>query len=69
MNKKEKKQFEKQLRNDVVKYLVNSDTNLNDEEEINQALKDFPNKYYTEVKYELFIDDTDTINIKYKEEK
>ena len=69
MNKKEKKQFEKQLRNDVVKYLVNSDTDLNDEEEINQALKDFPNKYYTEIKYELFIDDTDTINIKYKEEK
>ena len=69
MNKKEKRQFEKQLRTDVVKYLVSSDIDLNNKKEINKKLKDFTNKYYTEVKYELFIDDTDTINIKYKEEK
>lgn len=68
MNKKEKKQFEKKLKNDVIKYLVSSCTNLNNKKEINKALKNFPNKYYTEVKYELFIDDTDTINIKYKED-
>lgn len=70
MNKKEKKQFEKQLKNDVVKYLISSDINinLNNKKEINKTLKDFPNKYYTEVKYELFIDDNDTINIKYKED-
>ena len=69
MNKKEKRQFEKQLRNDDVKYLVSSDNDLNNKKEINKKLKDFQNKYYTEVKYELFIDDTDNINIKYKEEK
>ena len=69
MNKKEKKQFEKQLKNDVVRYLVSSDIDLNNKKEINKKLKDFTNKYYTEVKYELFIDDDDTINIKYKEEK
>ena len=69
MNKKEKKQFEKQLRYDVVRYLVRSDIDLNNKKEINKKLKDFPNKYYTEVKYELFIDDNNTINIKYKEEK
>lgn len=69
MNKKEKRQFEKQLRNDVVRYLVSSDIDLNNKKEINKKLKDFPNKYYTEIKYELFIDDNDIINIKYKEEK
>ena len=69
MNKKEKRQFEKQLRTDVVRYLVSSDIDLNNKKEINKKLKDFQNKYYTEVKYELFIDDTDIINIKYKEEK
>ena len=50
-----------------IRYLVSSDIDLNNKKEINKKLKDFPNKYYTEVKYELFIDDTDTINIKYKE--
>lgn len=68
MNKKEKKQFEKQLKNDVVKYLVSSDINLDNKKEINKKLKEFPNKYYTEVKYELFIDDNDVININYKED-
>ena len=68
MNKKEKKQFEKQLKNDVVKYLISSDIDLNNKKEINKKLKDFPNNYYTEVKYELFIDDNDIINIKYKED-
>ena len=52
MNKKEKRQFEKQLRNDVIRYLVSSDIDLNNKKEINKKLKDFPNKYYTEVKYE-----------------
>ena len=69
MNKKEKRQFEKQLRNDVISYLVSSDIDLNNKKEINKKLKDFPNKYYTEVKYELFIDDDDIINIKYKEDE
>ena len=69
MNKKEKRQFEKQLRNDVIRYLVSNDIDLNNKKEINKKLKDFPNKYYTEVKYKLFIDDNDTINIEYEEEK
>ena len=69
MNKKEKRQFEKQLKNDVVRYLVSSNIDLNNKKEINKKLKDFPNKYYTEVKYELFIDDDDIINIKYKEDE
>lgn len=68
MNKKEKKQFEKQLKDDIIKYLVSSDINLDNKKEINKKLKDFPNKYYTEIKYELFIDDNDTININYKED-
>lgn len=68
MNKKEKKQFEKQLRDDIIKYLISQDIDLNNKKDINKALKDFPNKYYTEIKYELFIDDNDTININYKED-
>ena len=69
MNKKEKRQFEKQLKNDIIKYLVSSDIDLNNKKEINKALNDFPNKYYTEIKYKLFIDENDTINIEYKEDK
>ena len=69
MNKKEKKQFEKQLRSDIIKYLILQGVNLNNNKDINKALKEFPNKYYTEVKYKLFIDDNDTINIEYEEEK
>ena len=68
MNKKERKQFEKQLRNDIIKYLISQDIDLNNKKDINKALKDFPNKYYTEIKYELFIDDNDSININYKED-
>lgn len=68
MNKKEKKQFEKQLRNDIIKYLISQDIDLNNKKDINKALKEFPNKYYTEIKYELFIDDNDLININYKED-
>ena len=40
MNKKERKQFEKQLRNDVIKYLCNNHVNLDDYKEVNKALKD-----------------------------
>lgn len=69
MNKKEKKQFEKQLRSDIIKYLILQGVNLNNNRAINKALKEFPNKYYTEVKYKLFIDDNDIINIEYEEEK
>lgn len=68
MNKKERKQFEKQLRNDIIKYLISQDIDLNNKKDINKALKEFPNKYYTEIKYELFIDDNDSININYKED-
>lgn len=68
MNKKERKQFEKQLRDDIIKYLISQDIDLNNKKDINKALKEFPNKYYTEIKYELFIDDNDSININYKED-
>ena len=69
MNKKEKKQFEKQLRSDIIRYLILQGVNLNNNKDINKALKKFPNKYYTEVKYKLFIDDNDNINIEYEDEK
>ena len=69
MNKKEKKQFEKQLRSDIIRYLILQGVNLNNNKDINKALKKFPNKYYTEVKYKLSIDDNDNINIEYEEEK
>lgn len=70
MNKKEKKQFEKQLKNDVLSYLVSSDIkNLDDYKEVRKYLKKFANKYYQEVKYELDITDDGMITINYKEEK
>lgn len=68
MNKKEKKQFEKQLKNDLIKYLVSENVNLNDKKAVNKKLKQFPNKYYTEVKYDLYLDDDECVNIIYKEE-
>ena len=68
MNKKEKRQFERNLKTEVLKYLVSSDCNLNNKKEINKTLKDFPNKYYQEIKYKLFIDDNDTICIEYMED-
>ena len=69
MNKKEKKQFEKQLRNDVLSYLVSSDIkNLDNYKEVRKYLKQFTNKYYQEVKYELDITDDGMITINYKED-
>ena len=42
MNKKEKRMFEKQLKNDVLSYLVNSDIkNLDDYKEVRKYLKKF----------------------------
>lgn len=70
MNKKEKRQFEKQLKNDVINYLVHSDIkNLDDYKELNKYLKQFSNKYYQEIKYELNITKDGIITINYKEEK
>ena len=70
MNKKEKKQFEKKLKSDVLSYLVSSDIkNLDDYKEVRKYLKKFANKYYQEVKYELDITDDGMITINYKEEK
>ena len=69
MNKKEKKQFEKKLKSDVLSYLVSSDIkNLDDYKEVRKYLKKFANKYYQEVKYELDISDDGMITINYKEE-
>lgn len=69
MNKKEQKQFEKQLKNDVVSYLVSSDIkNLDDYKKVRKYLKQFTNKYYQEVKYELDITDDGMITINYKED-
>lgn len=69
MNKKEKKQFEKQLKSDVLSYLVSSDIkNLDDYKEVRKYLKKFANKYYQEVKYELDITDDGMITINYKED-
>jgi hypothetical protein len=69
MNKKEKKQFEKQLKNDVLSYLVSSDIkDLNNYKEVRKYLKKFANKYYQEVKYELDITDNGMITINYKED-
>ena len=69
MNKKEKKQFEKQLKTDVLSYLVSSDIkNLDDYKEVRKYLKQFANKYYQEVKYELDITDDGMITINYKED-
>ena len=69
MNKKEKKQFEKQLRSDVLSYLVSSDIkNLDNYKEVRKYLKQFTNKYYQEVKYELDITNDGMITINYKED-
>lgn len=70
MNKKEKKQFEKKLKADVLSYLVSSDIkNLDDHKEVRKYLKQFNNKYYQEIKYKLNITDDGIITISYKEEK
>ena len=70
MNKKVKKQFEKQLKNDVLSYLVSSDIkNLDDYKEVRKYLKKFKNEYYKTIDYELDITDSGMITINYKEEK
>ena len=69
MNKKEKKQFEKQLKNDVLSYLVSSDIkNLDDYKEVRKYLKKFKNEYYKTIDYELDITDDGIITINYKED-
>lgn len=69
MNKKVKKQFEKQLRNDVLSYLVSSDIkNLDDYKEVRKYLKQFKNEYYKTINYELDITDDGIITINYKED-
>ena len=70
MNKKEKRQFEKQLKSDVLSYLVSSDIkNLDDYKEVRKYLKQFANKYYQEIKYDLNITKDGTITVYYKEDK
>ena len=69
MNKKEKKQFEKQLKTDVLSYLVSSDIkNLDDYKEVRKYLKKFKNEYYKTIDYELDITDDGIITINYKED-
>ena len=69
MNKKEKKQFEKQLKTDVLSYLVSSDIkNLDDYKEVRKYLKKFKNEYYKTIDYELDITDDGMITINYKED-
>lgn len=68
MNKKEKKQFEKQLKNDVIKYLIAEDCDLDNVKAINKCLKEFPNQYYTEIKYKLSIDNDNMISVEYLED-
>lgn len=69
MNKKVKKQFEKQLKNDVLSYLVSSDIkNLDDYKEVRKYLKKFANKYYKTIDYELDITKDGIITINYKED-
>lgn len=69
MNKKEKKQFEKQLKTDVLSYLVSSDIkNLDDYKEVRKYLKQFKNEYYKTIDYELDITDDGIITINYKED-
>ena len=69
MNKKVKKQFEKQLKNDVLSYLVSSDIkNLDDYKEVRKYLKKFANKYYKTIDYELDITKDGMIIINYKED-
>ena len=70
MNKKEKRQFEKRLKSDVLSYLVSSDIkDLNDYKEVRKYLKQFANKYYQEIKYDLNITKDGTITVYYKEDK
>ena len=70
MNKKEKRQFEKQLKSDVLSYLISSDIkDLNDYKEVRKYLKQFANKYYQEIKYDLNITKDGTITVYYKEDK
>ena len=69
MNKKEKRMFEKQLKNDVLSYLVSSDIkNLDDYKEVRKYLKQFANKYYKTIDYELDITDDGVITVNYKED-
>lgn len=69
MNKKIKKQFEKQLKTDVLSYLVSSDIkNLDDYKEVRKYLKKFKNEYYKTINYELDITDDGIITINYKED-
>lgn len=69
MNKKMKKQFEKQLKTDVLSYLVSSDIkNLDDYKEVRKYLKQFKNEYYKTIDYELDITDDGIITINYKED-
>lgn len=69
MNKKVKKQFEKQLKTDVLSYLVSSDIkNLDDYKEVRKYLKQFKNEYYKTINYELDITDDGIITINYKED-
>lgn len=69
MNKKVKKQFEKQLKTDVLSYLVSSDIkNLDDYKEVRKYLKQFKNEYYKTIDYELDITDEGIITINYKED-
>ena len=69
MNKKMKKQFEKQLKTDVLSYLVSSDIkNLDDYKEVRKYLKKFKNEYYKTIDYELDITDDGMITINYKED-
>ena len=69
MNKKVKKQFEKQLKSDVLSYLVSSDIkNLDDYKEVRKYLKKFKNEYYKTIDYELDITDDGIITINYKED-
>ena len=69
MNKKVKKQFEKQLKTDVLSYLVSSDIkNLDDYKEVRKYLKKFKNEYYKTIDYELDITDDGIITINYKED-
>lgn len=69
MNKKVKKQFEKQLKNDVLSYLISSDIkNLDDYKEVRKYLKKFANKYYKTIDYELDITEDGMITVNYKED-
>ena len=69
MNKKEKKQFEKQLKTDVLSYLVSSDIkNLDDYKEVRKYLKKFANAYYKTINYELDITKDGVITVNYKED-